>query len=268
MKNLYESILDDEEDLIAAAQDNGLNGFGDLVNKITGELNSRFDKMRRDSKLKNIIFPDHEEVCKGVRNEIEYAIIKRGKDISKSFMSNSVCLKLKYNGQKTADELNQNAPRDPKHPDWIVDFSDELKQVAQYLDKDFKKRTSYDNPIKLKCDIGSIALRISIDQKWTSNTNNTGAVFIILWSFEYRPSAASKNKMVNTNPVDFLGHPISDGDLAVGVQRGDSHFNLGPVKLAQRGNFVFIGSQRYELKDVIVIQHNGKSVDMSDVSYR
>lgn len=263
MKSLYESILDDEEDLITAAQDNGLNGFGDLVNKITGELNSRFDKMRKDSKLKNLIFPDHEEVCKDVRSKIEY-VIKQGKDISKSFSSHTIAYTIKRKDRKTADELNHTAPRDSKHPNWIVDFSDEIKQAAQYFDKNFNTRDSYNNPIKIKCDIGNIVLRISLDEKWETNTQSE-AIFRICWSFEYRPSTASKNKMVNTNPKDFLGHLISDGDLAVGVQRGYSHFNLGAIKLAKSRNFAYIGSQRYELKDIIVIQHNGKSIDMGDI---
>lgn len=267
MKNLYESILDDEEKLIAAAQDNGLEGFGDFVNEATKELNSIFDKMRKDSKLKNLIFPDHEEVYNKLSNEVKNEI-QYGKTIAKNFKSNPMIHVIKRKDKKTADELNQTAPRDPNHPNWVIDFSDEMKLVAQYFGKDYGTRRPDNNPaIKIKFDIGTAILHIGIDDDWETN-NNSETLFRIEWWYEYRPGAAAKRAGVNATPKDFFGHIISTGDLAVGVQRGDSHFNLGPVKLAQSGNFVFIGSQRYELKDVIVIQHNGKSVDMSDVSYR
>lgn len=71
MRSLCESILDDEDILIANVKDTGLQGFDDLVNKVSGELISRFNKMRKDSTLKNLIFPNDEEIYKDVRIEIE-----------------------------------------------------------------------------------------------------------------------------------------------------------------------------------------------------
>ena len=263
MKNLYESILDDEDILIANVKDTGLQGFDDLVNKVSGELISRFDKMRKDSTLKNLIFPDDEEIYKDVRGEIERKL-SLNKTIANSFSSQALTYIIKRKDKKTAEELHKNVPRDPRF-NWMVDLPDEIKQVAKYFGKDYKTTLRYDNPLKIKCNTGNVILRVQIDREWTKSSN---PIFTIEWYFEYKPSSASKNKHINTNPVDFLGHPISDGDLAVGVQRGNSYLNLDVVKLAKSGNMAYVGKQRCELKDIIVIQHNGKSVDMSDVKLK
>ena len=263
MKNLYESILDDEDVLIANVKDTGLQGFDDLVNKVSGELISRFDKMRKDSTLKNLIFPDDEEIYKDVRGEIERKL-SLNKTIANSFATQSLTYVIKRKDKKTTEELHKNVPRDP-HFNWMIDLPDEIKQVAKYFGKDYKTTLRYDNPLKIKCNIGNVILCVQIDREWTHSSN---PIFKIEWHFEYKPSSASKNKMINTKPVDFLGHPISDGDLAVGVQRGNSYLNLDVVKLAKSGNMVYVGKQRCELKDIIVIQHNGKSVDMSDVKLK
>lgn len=264
MKNLYESILDDENDLIAAARDMGFKGFGDFVNKTTNELNSIFDKMRKDSKLKNLIFPDHEEVYNKLADEVKNEILY-GKTISKNFSSYHIVHVIKRKDKKTADELNQTAPRDPDYPKWTIDFPDEMKRVAQYLGKDFGTRRPNNNPtIKIKFDMGTAILHIGIEDEWKT-TNNSEALFRIEWWYEYRPNASAKRAGINTKPNDFLGHPVSDGDLVIGVQRGDSHLNIGYAKMASSGNRIYIGKQYYTLGDIVVLQHNGKSVDMSDV---
>ena len=262
-KSIYESILDDEDVLIANVKDTGLQGFGSLVNKTSGELISRFDEMRKDSKLKNLIFPDDEEIYKDVRSLIEKQL-KDNKTIANSFSSHSLTYTIRRKDKKTAKELHENVPRDPRFK-WMIDLPDEIKQVAKYFGKDYKTTLMYDNPLKIKCDVGNVVLRIQIDREWSDSSNPT---FKIEWYFEYKPSSASKNKTINTNPVDFLGHPISDGDLAVGVQRGNSYLNLDVVKLAKSGNRVYVGKQLCALQDIIVIQHNGKSVDMSDVKLK
>jgi hypothetical protein len=267
MKNLYESILDDEDVLIANVKDTGLQGFDDFVIKAFREFTSRFDKMRKDSKLKNLIFPDNQElydkIVGEVKNEIQY-----GKTIAKNFKSYPMIYVIKRKDKKTADELNQTAPRDPDHPKWVVDFSDEMKRVAQYFDKDFGTRRPDDNPaIKIKFDIGTAILHIGIGDEWDTN-DNSETLFRIEWWYEYRPGAAAKRVGINTKPVDVLGHPVSDGDLVVGVQRGDSHLNIGYAKMASSGNRVYIGNQLYTLSDIVVLQHNGKSVDMSDVKLK
>lgn len=190
--------------------------------------------------------------------------LNNNKTIANSFSSHVLSYIIERKDKKTAEELHKNVPRDPNFK-WMINLPDEIKQVAKYFGKDYKTTLRYDNPLKIKCNIGNVILYVQIDREWVDRSN---PIFTIDWYFEYKPSSASKNKMINTNPVDFLGHPISDGDLAVGVQRGNSYLNLDVVKLAKSGNMVYVGKQRCELKDIIVIQHNGKSVDMSDVKLK
>lgn len=194
MKNLYESILDDEEDLITAAQDYGLNGFGDLVDKITDELNSRFDKMRKDSKLKNLIFPEKYDIYKDIYN------IVSGRNIGRAFESDSLKLIIKRKDNKTVDELHKDLKKWGSNLEYLDEFPHEIKIVVKYFDKDFNTRYPGYKRIKLKCNIGTVTISTYPEEGWHSNVYDNTTEYRLVYKFKYNPSTysvrASKNAKI------------------------------------------------------------------------
>jgi hypothetical protein len=74
MKNLYESILDNEDALIDDARNTGATGFEDAVLATMKEISSRFEKASKDKKLKDIKLPSDKDIypCVSRKHLVKY----------------------------------------------------------------------------------------------------------------------------------------------------------------------------------------------------
>lgn len=111
MRNLIESILDDENVLISDIRNTIATGFEDAMSATAKEITSRFEKASKDKKLKDIKFPSDDDVWACIYEVFKNAA-GRGKKITSTFSGNNILeyCKISYTGKLSAEELNDERP--------------------------------------------------------------------------------------------------------------------------------------------------------------
>lgn len=247
MKNLYESILDDERVLISDLQKNAnLGGFEDAIQVLASEILGRFEKASKDKKLKELKFPDKSDIYEEIINLFKGAI-NRGKIPSSNFNNYFFKLKIYYTGKKDADTLNDERPKNSKG----ILPPEESNIINTYF--------GY-SELKIKCDTGIILLEPSCFGYWYDGEKNP---FLILGvDLNYK---GNKKYTANKKMFDIFGHEIYEGDWVAGTMKSVSQIIYGKAKFTKAMDKLYIDDRAVELKNCIVIKHDGKPVDMSDV---
>jgi hypothetical protein len=252
MKNLYESILDNEDALIDDARNTGATGFEDAILATMKEISSRFEKASKDKKLKDIKFPSDNDIYPCIYEVFKNAA-SRGKKATSTFSGNNkfeYC-KILYTGKLSAEELNDERPVEKN-----VTYPHECASIIhEYFDK-----ASYGREIKIKSNIGIVLLRISISGYWFDNGSGPYMKFTI--GIDYK---GDKKAAQNIIPRDVFGHEIHEGDWCAGTTKTISQIIYGKAKFTKARDKMYIDKCTVEFENCIVIKHDSKPVDMSDV---
>lgn len=252
MKNLYESILDDENVLINDVRNTGATGFEDAVSATMKEISSRFEKASKDKKLKDIEFPSEDKIWACVYEVFKNAA-SRGKKVTSTFSGNNILeyCKISYTGKLSAEELNDERPvkNNMTYPHECASI------IHEYFDK-----ASYGREIKIKSNIGVVLLRIRVDGYWFDKGDKPYMKFTI--GIDYK---GDKKAAQNIIPRDVFGHEIHEGDWCAGTTKTISQIIYGKAKFTKARDKMYIDKCTVEFENCIVIKHDGKPVDMSDV---
>lgn len=247
MKSLYESILDDEEVLMGDLQkDTNLGGFENAISTLASEILGRFEKASKDKKLKELKFPDkidiYEEIIDSFKNAINH-----GKIPSSNFNNYYFVLNIYYTGKKDAHTLNDERPKDGKNI-WPAEESNIINNYFGYPE------------LKIKCDTGIILLEPSCFGYWYDDGKNP--YLRLGFDLNYK---GNKKYVANKKIFDVFGHEIYEGDWVAGTMKSNSQIIYGKAKFTKAMDKLYIDKYTVELKNCIVIKHDGKPVDMSDV---
>lgn len=252
MKNLYESILDDEEVLMNDAKNAGLTGFENAILATRKEISSRFEKASKDKKLKDIKFPTDKDIYPCVY-EIFKNAASRGKKVTSTFSGNNTFeyCKILHTGKLSAEELNDERPvkNNATYPHECA------STIEEYFDK-----ASYGHEIKIKSNIGVVLLRINIGGYWFDDGDKPYMKFTI--GIDYK---GDKKAAQNIIPRDVFGHEIHEGDWCAGTTKTISQIIYGKAKFTKARDKMYIDKCTVEFENCIVIKHDGKPVDMGDV---
>ena len=261
MKHLFESILDNEDVLINQAKDTGVDGFANTINVISEEIESRCVKASKDKRFKEFKFPTLEEIHAQTHELFKRLVLNHNKSIASKLNDYAIQnLKIYYTGKLSAQELNDARPiiKNGKNS-----YIGEHEEIIFLRDKYFN---GYDY-IKLKSDVGNITIRLKPGGFWYADGNKIYMKLIV--GVNYSPSAATVRAASNKKLLDAFGHEIHDGDWCAGTQLSCPQIIYGPVKMTKSRDKLYINDGHYnnlcELKNCIVIKHNGKPVDFSDV---
>lgn len=252
MKNLYESILDDEEVLMNDVRNAGLTGFEDAMSAIMKEIISRFEKASKDKKLKDIKLPSDDEIWACIYEVFKNAA-GRGKKLTSTFSGNNILeyCKILYTGKLSADELNDERPvkNNAIYPHECTSV------IREYFDK-----ASYGREIKIKSNIGVVLLRININGYWYDDGDKPYMKFTI--GIDYK---GNKKAAQNIIPRDVFGHEIHEGDWCAGTTKTISQIIYGKAKFTKARDKMYIDKCIIEFENCIVIKHDGKSINFDDV---
>jgi hypothetical protein len=252
MKNLYESILDDEEVLMNDVRNDGLTGFEGALSVTMKEISSRFEKASKDKKLKNIKLPSDDDIYACVYEVFKNAA-GRGKKLTSTFSGNNIFeyCKILYTGKLSAEQLNDERPvkNNAIYPHECA------TTIREYFDN-----ASYGREIKIKSNIGVVLLRINIDGYWHDEGGKPYMKFTI--GIDYK---GDKKAAKNIIPLDAFGHEIHEGDWCAGTTKTISQIIYGKAKFTKAKDKMYIDKCTVEFANCIVIKHDGKPVDMSDV---
>lgn len=252
MKNLYESILDDEEVLMNDVRNDGLTGFEGALSTTMKEISSRFQKASKDKKLKNIKLPSDEDIYACVYEVFKNAA-SRGKKLTSTFSGNNLFeyCKILYTGKLSAEQLNDERPVKNN----VIYPHESATTIREYFDN-----AGYGREIKIKCNIGVVLLRINIDGYWHNEGGKPYMKFTI--GIDYK---GDKKAAKNIMPLDAFGHEIHEGDWCAGTTKTISQIIYGKAKFTKAKDKMYIDKCTVEFANCIVIKHDGKPVDMSDV---
>lgn len=248
MKNLYESILDDESVLMSDLQkDTNLGGFENAIHTLTSEILGCFEKASKDKKLKELKFPDKSDIYEAIINLFKEAI-NRGKVPSSNFNKYYFKLNIYYTGKKDVNTLNDERPTDGKY----ILPAEESNMINNYF--------GYPE-LKIKCDTGIILLEPSCFERWYDDGKNP----YLRLGFDLNYKGKKNTKLNNIIPRDVFGHEIHEGDWCAGTTKAISQIIYGKAKFTKARDKMYIDKRTVEFKNCIVIKHDGKPVDMSDV---
>jgi hypothetical protein len=247
MKNLYESILDDEEVLTGNLQkDIDFGGFKNAIHTLTNEISERFKKASKDKKLKELKFPDDHDIHEAIVYLFK-GVISHGKVPSSNFKGYYFKLKIYYTGKKDAYTLNDERPKDGN----ITGAAEESNIINDYL--------GYPE-LKIKCDTGIILLEPSCFGYWHDDGDKPYLILGVDLNYKGNKKAAQ-----NIIPRDVFGHEIHEGDWCAGTTKTISQIIYGKAKFTKAKDKMYIDKCTVEFANCIVIKHDGKPVDMSDV---
>lgn len=248
MKNLYESILDNEEVLISdLRKDTDLGGFENAIHILTSEISERCKKASKDKKLKELKFPDDDDIYEAIIDLFKGAI-NRGRIPSSNFKGYYFKLEIYYTGKKDADTLNDERPMAGKH----ILPAEESNIIKNYF--------GYPE-LKIKCDTGIILLEPSCLGYWYDDGDKPYLILGVDLSYK-----GKKNAVLNDIiPRDVFGHEIHEGDWCAGTTKTISQIIYGKAKFTKARDKMYIDKCIVEFKNCIVIKHDSKPVDMSDV---
>ena len=251
MKNLYESILDDENVLIDDTRNSITTGFEDAMSATMKEITSRFEKASKDKKLKDIKFPSSSEIWACIYEVFKNAA-SRGKKITSTFSGNSVSeyCKILYTGKLSAEELNDERPVKKN----IIYPHEFASIINEYFDN-----ARFGREIKIKSNIGVVLLRIDIGGYWYKD-DKPYMKFTI--GIDYK---GDKKAAQNIIPRDVFGHEIHEGDWCAGTTKTISQIIYGKAKFTKARDKMYIDKYTVEFENCIVIKQNGKSVNFDDV---
>jgi hypothetical protein len=260
MKHLFESILDDEDVLINNASDLGLGGFESSITSIVDDISSRLKKASNDKLLKDYKFPTEDEIYNVISDLFKIAL-KNNKTITSNFSSYYFEFKIKYTGKKSIEDLNDFMTNKRS---WEIDDQPEVIALNSYFDTvDSWEPVT----IKVKSKTGNIIYKVVTENKWLKKGKD---IYLELsGSLSYKPNAAALKSLTNKKALDTFGHEISDGDWCAGTQISCPQIVYGTAILTKTKDKVYIYDGKHKnmclLSNCIVIKHNGKPVDMSDV---
>lgn len=260
MKHLFESILDDEDVLINNTSDFGLGGFENTITSIVDDISSRLKKASNDKLLKEYKFPTEDEIYNEISNLFKIAL-NNNKSITSNFSNYYLDLKIIYTGKKSVKDLNDFMVNKRS---WDVEDQREVVALNSYFDTD----KSWDPVIlKVKSKTGYITYKMSVENKWFKTGKD---IYLKLCgSLSYKPNANALKSLANKKALDAFGHEISDGDWCAGTQISCPQIVYGTATLTKTKDKVYIYDGKYKnmclLSNCIVIKHNGKPVDFSDV---
>ena len=254
MKNLYESILDDEEVLMNDVRNAGLTGFESAISATMKEISSRFEKASKDKRLKDIKLPSDDKIYECVYEVFKNAV-NRGKKLTSTFSGSNILeyCKILYTGKLSAKELNDDRPtkNNGTHPHEYASV------INEYFDK-----ASYGREIKIKSNIGVVLLRINIGGYWFDDGDKPYMIFGVGLDYKGKKNNAALNNII---PRDVFGHEIHEGDWCAGTTKTISQIIYGKAKFTKARDKMYIDKCTIEFENCIVIKHDGKPVDMSDV---
>lgn len=258
MKNLYESILDDEDVLINQTRDTGIDGFANTISVISKEIEARCVKASKDKSFKEFKFPTLKEIHAQTYELFKRLVLNHNKYIASKLNDYVIPdLKIYYTGKSSAQELNDARPLTKNG---FIDDPEEVK----ILRKEYFNNCDF---IKLKSDTGNIQIKINPGGYWYLDGKKIYIKFKVV--VNYNPSAATVRATLNKKVLDVFGHEIHEGDWCAGTQLSDSKIIYGPVKMTKARDKLYINDGTYdnicEFYNCIVIKHNGKPVNFSDV---
>jgi hypothetical protein len=248
MKNLYESILDDEEIWMGdLRKDTKFGGFENAIHTLTREISERFKQASKDKKLKELRFPDDDDIYEAIIDLFKGAI-NRGKLPSSNFKGYYFNLKIYYTGKKDVYTLNDERPKNGN----VTLPAEESRIINDYF--------GYPE-LKIKCDTGIILLGPSCSGFWYEGEDKPYLMLGVDLNYKGKKNAALNNIM----PLDAFGHEIHEGDWCAGTTKTISQIIYGKAKFTKARDKMYIDKCTVEFKNCIVIKHDGKPVDMSDV---
>lgn len=258
ISDILESLLDDEDVLINQTRDTGIDGFVNTINVISKEIESRCVKASKDKHFKELKFPTSEEIYEKTY-ELFKNVVENGKTVASKLNRWIISdLRIYYTGKLSTQELNDARPITKNG------FIDEPEEV-KILRKEYFNNCDF---IKLKSDTGNIQIEIDPIGYWYQAGDKTCIRFRVIVS--YKPSAATIRAAVNRKALDVFGHEIHDGDWCAGTQLSCPQIIYGTATLTKTRDKVYIYDGKYknicELKNCIVIKHNGKPVDFSGIA--
>ena len=185
--------------------------------------------------------------------------MRNGKTFCSNIINEGFSIFIKYKGKKSIDELNDERGKGKYGPEHPI--------AAQALQEYFNDCEWF----KLKSDFGNIELHFPnyYNQSWELSNDRKNIGLILRICLNYRANAAARKQFVPKTPLDVFGHEIHDGDWCAGTQISCPQIIYGIAKLTKSQAKVYIYDGKYknmcELKNCIVIKHNDKPVDFSDV---
>lgn len=257
MKNIadiLESLLDDEDVLINQTRDTGVDGFANTISVISKEVKDRCVKASKDKRFKELKFPTLEEIHAHTYELFERLVLNYNKSITSKLNDYVIRdLNIYYTGKSSAQELNDARPITK---DGYIDEPEEVTIL----------RKEYFNDgvfIKLKSDTGKVQIKIKPIGYWYQEGKKVYIKFGV--NVYYSPSTATIRATANKKILDVFGHEIHEGDWCAGTTKTISQIIYGKAKFTKARDKMYIDKCTVEFKNCIVIKHDGKPVDMSDV---